>query len=108
MNSPNTANPFKVAIIQHAPVFLNIQANLEKACALIEQTAVIAPNSDYVKGPVFNESCIIYAEIQPERITEGHLFLDTQGHYSRPDIFHLEVNDQPQSSVNFKSQSKQG
>jgi predicted amidohydrolase len=69
-------------------------------------SAVIAPDSDYIKGPVFDEACILYAEIQPERITQGHLFLDTQGHYSRPDVFHLEVNDQPQSNVTFKSESK--
>jgi nitrilase len=69
-------------------------------------SAVIAPNSDYLKGPVFDEPCILYADIQPERITEGHFVLDTDGHYSRPDVFHLEVNDQPQSNVTFKSRSK--
>ncbi len=67
-------------------------------------SAVIAPNSSYAKGPVFDEACIIYAEVQLDRITEGHLFLDTQGHYSRPDVFRLEVNDLPQSNVAFKSQ----
>jgi predicted amidohydrolase len=69
-------------------------------------SAIIAPTSDYLKGPVYDEPCIIYAEIQPGRITEGHLFLDTQGHYSRPDVFHLEVNDQPRSNVSFKSRSE--
>ena len=67
---------------------------------------MIAPNSDYLEGPVFDEPCILYADIQPERITEGHLVLDTEGHYSRPDVFHLEVNDQPQSNVTFQSRSK--
>ena len=69
-------------------------------------SAIIAPNTDYLEGPVLDESCILYAEIQPERIIEGRLFLDTQGHYSRPDVFHLEVNDQPQLNVAFRSQSK--
>jgi nitrilase len=69
-------------------------------------SAVIAPSSEYLKGPVFDEAGIIYAEIQPELVTKGHLLLDTDGHYSRPDIFHLEVNDQPQSNVAFNSQSK--
>ncbi len=67
-------------------------------------SAVIAPNSDYVKGPVFDEACIVHAEIELHRITEGHLALDTQGHYARPDVFHLEVNDLPQSNVVFRSQ----
>ena len=67
---------------------------------------MIAPNTQYLEGPILDEPCILYAEIQPERITEGRLFLDTQGHYSRPDVFHLEVNDEPQSNVAFRSQSK--
>jgi nitrilase len=69
-------------------------------------SAVIAPTSEYVEGPVFDEACIIYAEIQPDLITQGHLFLDTDGHYSRPDVFHLEVNDQPQSNVEFKGHGR--
>jgi nitrilase len=69
-------------------------------------SAVIAPNSDYVKGPILDKACIIYAEIQPELITGGHLLLDTNGHYSRPDVFQLKVNDQPQSNVTFQSAGK--
>jgi nitrilase len=75
----------------------------DKDLILTGGSAVIAPNSDYLKGPVFDEPCIIYAEMEPERITEGRFVLDTDGHYSRPDVFHLEVNDQPQLNVTFKS-----
>ncbi len=66
-------------------------------------SAVIGPDSNYIAGPVFDREDIIYADIQPELITQGHLVLDTDGHYSRPDIFTLEVNDQPQVNVNFSS-----
>lgn len=66
-------------------------------------SAVIAPNADYLEGPVFDRPGIIYADIRPARIAEGHLVLDTGGHYSRPDVFHLRVNDQQQSSVTFTS-----
>ena len=68
-------------------------------------SAVVAPDGDYVAGPVFDEPCILYAEIEPERITQGHLVLDTHGHYSRPDVFHLEVDDRPQLNVTSRSQS---
>ena len=78
----------------------------DKDLILTGGSAVIAPNSDYLEGPVFDKPCILYADIQPERITEGRLVLDTEGHYSRPDVFHLEVNDQPQLNVTFKSRSK--
>ena len=68
-------------------------------------SAIIGPDSNYLAGPVFDDPCILQAEIQPGRITEGHLVLDTDGHYSRPDIFRLEVLDAPQSSVCFNSKS---
>ena len=65
-------------------------------------SAIIKPTTGYVEGPVFDKSCIIYADINLDLIREGHLFLDTDGHYSRPDIFHLEVNDEPLTNVTFK------
>ena len=69
-------------------------------------SAIIGPDSRYVAGPIDAEACIFYAEISPQRVTEGHLVLDTSGHYSRPDVFHLEVNDQPQSRVTFRSRQQ--
>jgi nitrilase len=73
---------------------------------LVGRSAVIAPDSSYLKGPVFDQALILYTDIHPERISEGHLVLDTQVHYSRPDVFHLEVNDQPQTGVSFASQEE--
>lgn len=78
----------------------------EKDFILKGGSAVIAPNTDYVKGPIYGDPCIIYAEIQGDLITEGRLFLDTHGHYSRPDVFHLEVNDNPQENVTFTSHKR--
>lgn len=69
-------------------------------------SAIIAPNASHVSGPVYDRACIVYGEIQLDMIAEGHLTLDTNGHYSRPDVFHLEVNDQPQPNVVFKSNMK--
>jgi nitrilase len=67
-------------------------------------SAVIGPDAGYLAGPVFDEAGIVYAEIRPEHITERHLVLDTSGHYARPDVFHLEVNDRPRTRVVFESQ----
>jgi nitrilase len=64
-------------------------------------SAIIGPDTEYLAGPLFDEPGVLYAEIEPGRITEGHLFLDTQGHYARPDVFHLEVNTRAQENVSF-------
>ena len=69
-------------------------------------SAVISPDSSYLEGPVFDQPLILYADIDPERIAEGHLVIDTQGHYARPDVFSLEVNDLAQTNVSFRSQGE--
>ena len=69
-------------------------------------SSVILPNSEYLIEPVYNKSQNIYSELDLEKITEGNLFLDTDGHYSRPDVFQLVINDQPQSNVSMKPKNK--
>jgi nitrilase len=67
-------------------------------------SAVIGPDAQYLAGPVFDTECILYSDIDLGRVTEGHLVLDTDGHYARPDVFQLLVNDRPQANVVFASQ----
>ena len=62
---------------------------------------MIAPNAEYIVEPVYNEPSILYGEINPELVKEGNLLLDTDDHYSRPDVFQLHVNTQPQINVKF-------
>jgi predicted amidohydrolase len=78
----------------------------EEELVLNGGSAVIGPDSNYIAGPVFDRPGIIYGEIDPKHITEGHLTIDTNGHYSRPDIFQLAVNTSPQSGISFTSDFK--
>jgi predicted amidohydrolase len=68
-------------------------------------SAVIAPDASYLAGPANDQACIMYATVDPRCSHEGHLVLDTQGHYSRPDVFELKVDDRPQANVIFASES---
>ena len=65
-------------------------------------SALIAPDSTYVTEPLYDKRDIIYAEADLTLIDEGHLFLDTDGHYARPDIFNLEVDTRAKKNVSFK------
>lgn len=67
-------------------------------------SAIIGPDAEYVTAPLYGKAAIIYGEIDPGKISEGHLALDTDGHYARPDVFELRINDAPQRSVRFRSQ----
>ncbi len=64
-------------------------------------SAVIAPDGSYVAGPVFESTETLYAEIDLSLGTQGNLTLDTDGHYSRPDVFTLRVNTAEQRNVTF-------
>jgi len=63
---------------------------------------VIAPGGDIVAGPMREEKGLLYADIDSSRVATSKRALDVAGHYSRPDVFTLNVNTQPQSPVNFK------
>jgi len=71
-------------------------------------SAIVAPDASYVAGPAPAEATILYADLDLGRITRGHLALDVDGHYARPDVFQLLVNDRPQSNVQFSTRSPKG
>ena len=56
-----------------------------------------------MKGPT-----ILTAELDLDEITRGKYDLDVVGHYSRPDIFQLHVNEAPQPvTVRFQQPKKE-
>ena len=65
-------------------------------------SVVIAPGGKVVAGPMREQQDILYAEIDPEQVAISRRTFDVAGHYSRPDIFKLEVNTTPQSPVELK------
>lgn len=64
-------------------------------------SGVIAPCGSMVAGPADTSQDLVKAIIDPSTLAEGRLFLDTDGHYSRPDVFELTVRTQAQSGVKF-------
>jgi predicted amidohydrolase len=53
-------------------------------------SAIIAPDSTVMAGPVFDQECTLLAECDLGRVREESMTLDVAGHYSRPDCFRLE------------------
>ena len=62
-------------------------------------SAIIDPFGDYVCPPLYGEEGILYAELDLNKIHEGHLDFDVVGHYSRPDVFRLSVDEAPKPAV---------
>ena len=65
-------------------------------------SAVIAPGGKIVAGPMRKEKGILFADVDSKSVGISKRDLDITGHYSRPDIFTLSVNTQPQSPIKFK------
>jgi len=62
-------------------------------------SVVIAPGGKIVAGPLHQQQTILYADIDLSKVVDGRRSLDVAGHYSRPDVFTLEVNKNKQSSL---------
>lgn len=55
-------------------------------------SVIVEPGGRIIAGPVIDEECILYADIDRERVMAEHLKLDPAGHYSRNDVLELNVN----------------
>jgi len=64
-------------------------------------SVVIAPGGDVVAGPLRKEIGILTAEIELQQVGIARRSLDTAGHYARPDIFQLQINNRPSPPVQF-------
>ncbi|MEO0421471.1 MAG: carbon-nitrogen hydrolase family protein [Pseudomonadota bacterium] len=65
-------------------------------------SAVIAPDSSYVLAPAAPQDDLLMADLDLRQGVEGWMTLDTDGHYSRPDVFELTVNQKALRNVRFQ------
>ena len=54
-------------------------------------SAIVAPTGEYLAGPLWDEEGILVADLEPELMYAERQRFDAAGHYSRPDVLHLEV-----------------
>jgi nitrilase len=62
-------------------------------------SCVIAPLGQVLAGPHFEGETILYADLDPGDIARGKYDFDVVGHYARPDVFRLLVNDRAAMAV---------
>ena len=64
-------------------------------------STIIAPGGEIVAGPLNKKQGTLFSDIDIKLGAATRRTFDVAGHYSRPDIFTLHVNAQPQSPVQF-------
>lgn len=62
-------------------------------------SVIIGPLGDVLAGPLLDKEGLISAEINMDDLAKARYDLDVIGHYARPDIFELRVNETPRQSV---------
>ena len=58
-------------------------------------SSIVSPLGKVLAGPCYEGECILTADLDPGEVAEGKYDLDVAGHYARPDIFRLLVNESP-------------
>ena len=61
----------------------------------VGNSLIVAPGGEVLAGPLTGEEGILTAEIDLGRVVEEKHSLDVAGHYARPDVFRLIVEETP-------------
>lgn len=62
-------------------------------------SVIVSPSGEVLAGPLYDREGILYANLDLGEIVRGKVDFDAAGHYSRPDVFRLHVNESPRIPV---------
>jgi len=60
---------------------------------------IVGPLGDVLAGPMESEAGLLTTEIDPRDVIRARYDLDVVGHYARPDVFSLSVDERPRATV---------
>jgi nitrilase len=64
-------------------------------------SVVVSPLGRVLAGPLYDGEGILYAELDLAEVVRSRFDFDAVGHYSRPDIFQLQVDERPKPAVQY-------
>ena len=62
-------------------------------------SCIVDPFGQLLAGPQYEGACLLTADLDAADFTRGKYDFDVVGHYARPDVFRLEVNERSTSAV---------
>jgi nitrilase len=62
-------------------------------------SCIVAPLGQVLAGPYFEGEKVLLADLELAEIARGKYDFDVAGHYARPDVFRLHVNERPAAAV---------
>jgi nitrilase len=78
-----------------------IQGNEPDTVLIAGGSVIVSPLGDILKGPLRGEEGLLVSEYDEKDVIRGKYDLDVVGHYSRPDVFHLSVDETPKAAVTY-------
>ncbi len=80
-----------------------IQGNDPKTVLSRGASCIVSPFGKFLAGPNFEGEVILTADLDLDDIVRGKFDFDVTGHYARPDVFRLLVNERATPAVSFRS-----
>jgi hypothetical protein len=68
-------------------------------------SAIISPLGEVIAGPLYDRAGILIADLDLAQTVEGKFDFDVAGHYARPDVFRLIVDERPQPPVVWRTET---
>ncbi len=65
-------------------------------------SVIVGPLGDVLAGPLFDAEGLLVADLDLAEAARGKFDFDVVGHYARPDVFQLTVNERPAPPVRFE------
>jgi len=62
-------------------------------------SAIISPMGKVLAGPLYDKEGMLFADLDLAEVARSKLDFDVVGHYARPDVFQLIVNERPMPPV---------
>jgi nitrilase len=64
-------------------------------------SVIVGPFGDILAGPMFGSEGLLSAEIDTSELIGARYDFDVVGHYARPDIFQLQVDERPRPQASY-------
>lgn len=90
---------FVLSACQFLPADLALNLATGGAPLIRGGSAIVSPFGELLAGPAYGAEQILTAELDLDEIVRGKFDLDVVGHYARPDVFELRVNEREQRPV---------
>ena len=66
-------------------------------------SVIVSPLGRVLAGPLYDQEGLLFADLDMAEIPQSKFDFDVTGHYARPDVFHLVVNEKPLSPVTYRA-----